>query len=424
LKESGAITGAHGRRRAAAVFIFLTVTLDMLAVGMILPVLPRLISGFTDGDSARTAQLLGLFASLFSAIQFSFSPVLGALSDRFGRRPVVLISSFGMALDYLLLAWAPSIGWILLGRIISGLTASSIPTAMAYMTDVTPPEKRTSAYGTLSGALGIGFILGPALGGLLGDVNPRLPFWVSCAICTLNAVYGLAILPESLAPEHRCALSWKRANPLGAFYILSRQRANSPFARLSLMLLLGYTAQQSLNVFVIYADYRYHWLLRSAGFYLAAGGVVTGIYSIFLLKRVVAVVGERGSILIGLAAGTAGMVLLGLSTTSLLFCLALPVFSLNALAWPAAQSIMSHAIKPSEHGQLQGAISSLRGIASLTGPTLFTYIFSKSIGPDAIVDSPGLTYYVAGAFLLASLIAAERATRWLRRAASQQTSSA
>ncbi len=403
--------GEPGTRRASAAFIFFTVCLDMLAVGMILPVLPRLIAGFTHGDSSKTAQMLGLFGSLFAAMQFLFSPLLGALSDRFGRRPVVLLSNFGLGLDFLLLAWAPAMGWLLLGRVISGLTASSIPTAMAYMTDVTPAEKRTGAFGMMNAALGAGFVLGPALGGLLGDVNPRLPFWVASGLCLLNAMYGWLILPESLPAEHRHPFSWKRANPLGAAYILSRKKIDSPFMRMSLMLLFGYIAQQSMNVFVIYADYRYHWMLRSVGFYLAAAGVLTGLYSVLLLKRVVAWAGERGSILIGLTGGTAGMFLLGMSKTGWLFWLSLPVFSLIALVWPAAQGMMSHQIAPSEHGQLQGAISSLRGIASLVGPAFFSYIFSKSIGPEAIIDSPGLTYYVAGGVLLAALVAAERATR-------------
>src|SRR5580698_3613761 len=197
-------------RRAAAAFIFFTVTLDMLALGMIAPVLPRLIEGFLHGDTSTAAQMLGLFGTVFAVMQFFFSPIVGSLSDRFGRRPVVLLSNFGIGLDYLLMAWAPALGWLFLGRVISGLTSSSVPTGMAYMTDVTPPEKRASAFGLLGAAFGLGFVLGPALGGILGSVSPRLPFWVAGALSLLNGMYGLFVLPESLAPEHRSKFSWKR----------------------------------------------------------------------------------------------------------------------------------------------------------------------------------------------------------------------
>jgi len=210
-------------RRAAATFIFLTVTLDMLALGMIAPVLPRLITGFMHGNAVNAAQMLGLFGTVFAAIQFLFSPVLGSLSDRFGRRPVVLLSNFGLGLDYLLMAWAPVLGWLFVGRVISGLTASSVPTAMAYMADVTPAEKRASAFGMLGAAFGMGFVLGPAIGGILGSVNPRLPFLVAGGLSMLNGMYGLFVLPESLKKENRSRFLWKRANPVGLVTLLGRK---------------------------------------------------------------------------------------------------------------------------------------------------------------------------------------------------------
>ena len=209
-------------RRAAATFIFLTVALDMLAMGIIAPVLPRLITNFLNGNTVNAAQMLGVFGTLFAAMQFFFSPVLGSLSDRFGRRPIVLLSNFGLGLDYMLMAWAPALSWLFLGRVISGLTASSVPTAMAYMTDVTPREKRAAAFGMLNAAFGMGFVLGPALGGILGNINPRLPFWVSGGLSLINGMYGLFVLPESLAKEHRSPFSWKRANPVGSLSLLSR----------------------------------------------------------------------------------------------------------------------------------------------------------------------------------------------------------
>jgi DHA1 family tetracycline resistance protein-like MFS transporter len=375
----------------------------MLAVGMIIPVLPRLIGEFTHGDEVSTAQMLGIFSSMFAVMQFFFSPVLGALSDQFGRRPVVLLSNLGLGLDYLLMAWAPAMGWLFVGRVIAGLTASSVPTAMAYMTDVTPAEKRAAAFGMLNAAFGLGFVLGPAVGGFLGGFNPRLPFLVSSVLSILNALYGFFILPESLSSEHRNEFSWKRANPVGSISLLRRHHSMIGIAA---VLLVAYTAQQSLSAYVIYADYRYHWTDQTVGISLGVVGLVAGLYGAFFVKRFVAMIGERGSILVGLAGGAAGYLIFGAAQTGVIFCSAIPLLSLTALVWPASQSQLSKHIGPSEQGQLQGAVNSLRGIAGLVGPGLFTYIFSRSIGPKAIVAVPGMPYFVACGFLLAALVIA------------------
>src|SRR5271163_1642408 len=381
-------------RRAAATFIFFTVTLDMLAMGMIAPVLPRLILGFLNGNAVDAAQMLGIFGTLFAAMQFFFSPVLGSLSDRFGRRPVVLLSNFGLGLDYVLMAWAPALSWLFVGRVISGLTASSIPTAMAYMADVTPREKRAAAFG-------MWFVLGPALGGILGNVNPRLPFWVSAGLSLINGCYGLFVLPESLPKEHRSPFSWKRANPVGSLSLLSR---NQVLLGIAALLLLGYIAQQSLmNVYVIYADYRYHWSDRTVGLSLAVVGIFSGLYGALLVKPVVRWIGERRAMVLGYLGGAAGYAIFGLSATGVLFWFGIPFLNLMSVAWPSAQSIMSHEIGPSEQGQLQGAVNSLRGIAGLLGPGLFTYIFCMSIGAHAPVHLPGMPFFVASGMLIAGL---------------------
>jgi len=395
-------------RRAAAAFIFLTVTLDMLALGMIAPVLPRLVEGFLHGDTSSAARMLGLFGTVFAAMQFFFSPILGSLSDRFGRRPIVLLSNFGLGLDYLLMAWAPVLGWLFVGRVISGLTASSIPTAMAYMADVTPRERRAAAFGMLNAAFGIGFVLGPAVGGLLGNINPRLPFWVAGGLSLINGLYGLFVLPESLSRENRSPFSWRRANPVGSLTLL---RHGSMLA-VAGILLLGYVAQQSLmNVYVIYADYRYHWTDRTVGFSLAAIGICTAIFGALLVKPVVAKIGERGAITLGLIGGAIGYSMFGFSKTGILFWLGIPLLNMMSFTWPAAQSILSQKTGPSEQGQLQGAINSLRGIAGLVGPGLFTWIFSKSIGAGAIIHLPGSPFYVAAGMLLIGLLMAQSLTR-------------
>jgi MFS transporter, DHA1 family, tetracycline resistance protein len=392
------------KRRAAALFIFFTITLDMLAMGIIAPVLPRLIVSFMQGNTVSGAQMLGVFGTVFALMQFFFSPVLGSLSDRFGRRPVVLLSNFGLGLDYLMMAWAPAIGWLFLGRVVSGITASSIPTAMAYIADVTPREKRAGAFGMLSAAFGLGFILGPAVGGLLGNVNPRLPFLVAAILSLVNGLYGLFVLPESLTADNRAPFSWRRANPIGSLTLLRRKKSVLALAGL---LLFGYIAQQSLmNVYVIYADYRYHWTDRTVGLSLAVVGVFSGLYSALLVKPVVAKFGEQRTIYFGLLGGAIGYAMLGLSNAGLLFWLAIPFLNLISLAWPSAQSIMSHEVSPSEQGQLQGAINSLRGIAGLIGPGLFTYVFSKSIGDHALIPYPGMPFYVASGMVVVSLLLA------------------
>jgi MFS transporter, DHA1 family, tetracycline resistance protein len=400
--------GRSKPRRAAATFIFFTVTLDMLALGMIAPVLPRLIEGFLHGNTSSAARMLGLFGTVFAAMQFFFSPILGSLSDRFGRRPVVLLSNFGLGLDYLLMAWSPALNWLFLGRIISGLTSSSIPTAMAYMADVTPRERRAAAFGMLNAAFGMGFVLGPAVGGLLGNVNPRLPFWVAGGLSLINGLYGLFVLPESLSKENRSSFSWARANPVGSLTLFRR----GGMLAIATLLLFGYIAQQVLmNVYVIYCDYRYHWSNSTVGISLAVVGIFSAFYGALCVRPVVAKLGERGTMIFGLIGGTIGYTMIGSSKTGLLLWLGIPVLNLMAFAWPAAQSLLSRRTSPQEQGQLQGAINSLRGIAGLVGPGFFTYIFSRSIGLDAITHLPGAPFFAAAAMVFVALLLAERAAR-------------
>src|SRR3954471_10621988 len=217
--------GVPAMRGAAVAFIVVTILLDMLALGLIMPILPKLVESFVDNDTAQAARMFGLFGTAWALMQFLFSPVLGSLSDRFGRRPVVLLSNFGLALDYVLMALAPSLVWLFIGRIVSGITSASISTAFAYIADVTPPERRAAVFGKIGAAFGAGFILGPALGGLLGDIDPRLPFWASAALSFANALYGLFVLPESLAPDKRAPFRWRSANPAGALKLLRSSTA-------------------------------------------------------------------------------------------------------------------------------------------------------------------------------------------------------
>jgi DHA1 family tetracycline resistance protein-like MFS transporter len=377
----------------------------MLALGMIAPVLPRLIASFMTGNASGAARMLGYFGTVFAVMNFFFSPVLGSLSDRFGRRPVVLLSNFGLGLDYLLMAWAPALSWLFLGRIISGLTASSVPTGMAYMTDVTPPEKRAGVFGLLGAAFGVGFVLGPAVGGILGSVSPRLPFWVAGGLSLLNGLYGIFVLPESLSQQHRSAFSWKNANPLGSLRLLQN---NKVLLGLASVLVLGYLSQQSLmNVYVLYCDYRFGWTDRAVGLSLAVVAVFSGFYGAGLVKPLVKRIGERSALTFGLIGGAIGYIMFGLSKTGVLMLCAIPIFNLMSVAWPSAQSIMSREVKPSEQGQMQGAVQSLRGLSGIFGPVMFTWVFSKTYGPTAAIRVPGAAFFLASALLVISLVVAQ-----------------
>ena len=391
-------------QRAAVLFIFFTVALDMLALGMIAPVLPHLVEGFVGGSTARTAEIIGLFGTVFATMQFFFSPVLGSLSDRFGRRPIVLLSNFGLGFDYVLMALAPSLSFLFIGRILSGITASSVPTAQAYMSDITPHERRAAAFGMLQSAFGFGFIVGPALGGWLAGFHPRLPFWVSAALSLLNATYGLFVLPESLALEHRSRFSWRRANPVGSVRMLSRTRT---LVVLAAVLLLGYIAQNSLlNVYVLYTNFRYGWGDRTVGISLAALGLITVLYGLFLVKRASKLIGDRRAVQFGLLGGSLGYLIFAVARTGLGFLSGMPLLNLVSVAWPASQSIMSRSAGPNEQGQLQGAINSLRGTAGIVGPGLFTWFFAKAVGDWSGLHLPGLPFYIASAMMLVSVLLA------------------
>ena len=399
------------RRRAALAFIFVTVLLDMLALGSIIPVLPHLIVALSGDNTAEAAQVYGIFGTAWALMQFLFSPVQGALSDRFGRRPVVLASNFGLGLDYLVMALAPNLRWLFLGRIISGITAASISTSYAYIADVTPPEKRAASFGLLGAAFGVGFVLGPALGGLLGDIDLRLPFWFSAALSLANGCYGFLILPESLPPEKRTAFKFGLANPFGSLVLL---RSYPRLIGLAGVHFLGQLAHVVLpSTFVLYATYRYGWSARVVGLTLAGVGACSMIVQAGLVGRVVHWLGEQRTLGLGLLAGTIGFAIFGLAPVGPVFWVGVPIMSLWGLSNPALQGLMTRLVGPTEQGRLQGANGSLQGIAGLIGPGLFTGIFAAFIGPLQGFQLPGAPFLLAAlllgaAFLLAWHIARER----------------
>ena len=396
-------------RNAAVVFIFVTVVLDVLALGIIVPVLPALVVDFLGGDTARAARTYGLFGSAWAAMQFFASPFLGALSDRFGRRPIILLSIAGLGLDYIFMALAPSVAWLFVGRIISGFTSASFATAAAYIADVTPPERRAQGFGLIGAAFGLGFVLGPALGGVLGTVNPRLPFWVSAGLCLANAIYGAFVLPESLPLERRSPFSWARANPLGSLRLL---RSHPELFGLASVTLLYYVAHEVLpSTFVLYTQYRYGWDIHIVGLTLAAVGICTAIVSGGLVGPIVARLGERRAALTGLAFGAAAFSIYGGAPAGRLFLAGVPVMAFWGLYGPSAQGIMSKRVGPSEQGQLQGAIMGLRGLGGLVSPFIFTFTFATFIGPLADLKLPGAPFLLAALLLVAAFVVALRVTR-------------
>jgi len=407
--QTPVLSSPAGPGSATFVFILVMVALDMIAFGIIAPVLPDLIRQFEGGDFARASDLTGYLLLAWNAMQFIFSPVLGAWSDRFGRRPIILLSCFGLGVDYIVMALAPSLRWLFLGRIISGITASNISTAFAYVTDVTPPEKRAKPFGLISAAFGLGFVIGPAVGGYLGNTNLRAPFWVAAVLSLVNSLYGFFVLPESLSKERRAKSAWHMANPLGSLSLL---RSHRELAGLSVVVTLYYLAHNSLpSIWALYTEYRYSWSHGDVGLSLAVVGVCAAIVSGALVGPFVKRFGERRSLLTGLTCGTLGFAGFGLAARGWIIMSVIPFIALWGIAAPAIQSLMSRRVDPSSQGKLQGAINSIRAITGMAGPVLFTQIFAVSISPRAPIRLPGAPYYVAAVLLFSSLMLAVYVTR-------------
>ena len=403
-------TSDQPRRRAALTFIFVTVMVDMLAFGIIIPVLPHLIVDLIGGSIAKAAVWSGAFGALFMLMQFVFSPVQGALSDRYGRRTVILISSFGLGIDFVVMAIAPSLWLLFVGRAISGMCAASFSTANAYIADITPKEKRAAAFGTLGAAFGVGFIIGPALGGFLGHLSIRLPFWMAGVLSLINFAYGLFVLPESLPKEKRTArFAWRDANPLGALILLRRYPQVFGLAAVFFLINL---AQFSLNsTYVLYTDYRYGWGPQAVGYTLALVGLCSGLVQAELVRRLMPRFGERRLIIGGLLLCVVGYFFLGFAPVAWVFLAGIPFLCLGGLAGPPAQAMMTQQVDPHEQGRLQGALTSLASLAGIFGPALFANIFALFISDHAPVHLPGAAFILSAALLLASALIAFNMTR-------------
>jgi MFS transporter, DHA1 family, tetracycline resistance protein len=402
------IVGA--RRQAALVFIFITVLIDVLAFGVIIPVLPHLVEEFVGGNTSSAAYWVGLFGTAFAIVQFFSAPIQGALSDRFGRRPVILLSCLGLGIDFIFMALAPNLAWLFVGRIISAVTSASFTTANAYIADITTPENRAKSFGMLGAAFGLGFIIGPVIGGLLGDIDHRLPFWVSAALALLNFVYGLFVLPESLPKERRSAkFDWAHAKPMGSVHLLR----NYPqiWGLVAVVFLANFAHYVYPSTFVLFADESFGWKEKQAGYVLAAVGVLSVIVNAILVGKLVKRLGERRTILFGLSCGVIGFLIYGLAGTGWIFLAGLPISALWAIAAPSTQSLITRQVGPEMQGRIQGALSSLISLAGIAAPALFAGSFGYFIGPNAPFRLPGIAFLIASALLACAVVVAWRYAR-------------
>lgn len=392
--------------RSALAFILVTVTLDVLALGLMIPILPKLVEGMMGGDTPEAARIYGWFGTAFAVLQFVFMPVLGALSDRFGRRPVILLSNLGMGLGYVLMALATSLWWLFAARVIAGITSASISTAHAYIADVTAPEKRAQAMGMTGAAFGIGFVVGPALGGLLGHVDPRLPLWVAAGLSLANFLYGWLVLPESLPKARRSAFVLAKANPFGVLTMLA---GHPRLLRLAVVVFLSGLAYVVLpSTFVLYAGYRFGWQELEVGLMLAAVGICSAIVQAGLIRRIVPRLGEQRALLLGLAVGAAGFAGYGLAPVGWLFAAFIPVWALWGITGPTANSLATKQVAPHEQGRLQGALASVTAFGGIVGPGVFTQTFAAFAGPDAPVSLPGAAFLLAAALLAVAAVLSTR----------------
>lgn len=401
----------RARRGAATSFIFITVVLDSLATSLVFPVLPKLIQTLDHGAMSYTTTVVGVFATVFAVMQFAVSPIQGALSDRFGRRPIVLASNFGLGADYVVMALAPSLPWLFVGRLIAGVASGSVSAAYAYLADVTEPDKRAASFGLVGAAAGIGLIVGPVIGGQLAIFDLRAPFWVAGALSLANAMYGLFVLPESLAKECRAKLEWRQMNPVGALWWLLRgYPALLPMIIAAMLLSLS---SQGANVIApLYTIARYHWAPHAIGLLLTGFGVATFAAQAGLVHLVVRWPGERATTLVGLSLTIVGLVLFGWAESGTQFWFGVPFLALGALSGPMLAAYFSRAVSPSEQGRLQGAWTSINSLMGVFAPGLFAAIFASVVhdeGPRSWIGAP---FLVAAGMIAVAVALVAWATRY------------
>jgi MFS transporter, DHA1 family, tetracycline resistance protein len=393
----------------ALVFVVITVLIDIIGFGLILPVLPRLLVELT-GDTVNQAAIDGgWLAFVYAVMQFVCAPLLGNLSDRYGRRPVLLFAVGALGVDYIVMGFAPTLAWLFLGRTIAGIAGASFTPAYAYVADVSPPDKRAQSFGLISAAFGVGFILGPALGGLLGQLGTRTPFFAAAALSLVNLVYGTFVLPESLPTEARRPFEWRRANPLGT---LLQMRKHPVVLGLLGALFLWMVAHQVMpSTWTFYTKFRFGWSEAMIGASLAAAGVVMAVSQATLMRILMPRLGERRTALTGIAVASVGYFGYGIASASWMMFAWLATWFLGALVMPSTNALMSHRVEKSAQGELQGAVASLFGLSSIVGPPLMTQLFGRFSAPDAPVHLPGAAFFASTLLAWTSFALYYRATR-------------
>lgn len=399
---------AASPNKHAVVFIFVTLLIDSIGFGIIMPVLPALIMQLTGEHLDAAARYGGWLGFVFAAVQFFCAPLLGNLSDRYGRRPVLLFSLFALGLDYLLMGFAPRLEWLFIGRFIAGIAGASFGPAYAYLADISPPEKRAQNFGLAGAAFGIGFIAGPAIGGLLGSFGPRTPFLVAAAFSLLNVTFGYFALPESLPSQSRRAFEWSRANPLGTLRQMRKYPAVLSLAAAAFLWQLGHQVLPS--VWAFYTMQKFQWSVTAVGMSLAAAGVVMAISQGALTRVLIPKLGERRAALIGLSAGAVVYCWYALAPLGWMMYLGVLAWALAALAWPSLNALMSQQIPPTAQGELQGGLASVSSLSAIIGPPLMTQLFGHFAGAAAPVQFPGAPFIAAALLAVLSAVMLARST--------------
>lgn len=395
---------ASNKKSAAIGFIFITMLIDITGWGIIIPVIPKLIKELIHGDISEAAKYGGWLTFAYAITQFLFAPLIGNLSDKFGRRPIILISLFAFSMDYLLLAFAPTITWLFVGRIIAGLTGASITTASAYIADVSTPENRAKNFGMIGAAFGLGFIIGPVIGGLLGQYGARVPFYAATCLCLLNFLYGYFILPESLPIENRRNFNLKRANPIGAFMNI---RKRPSLYGLLFSLFLVYVASHSIQGnWSYFTMYKFHWDEKMVGISLGVIGLLVGLVQGVLIRWINPILGNEKSIYVGLGLYTLGLTLFAMATESWMVFVFLIPYCLGGIAGPAMQSVISSKVDATEQGEIQGTLSSLMSASTIIGPPLMSSVFYYFTHNDAPFKFAGAPFVLGASLMLISIIIA------------------
>lgn len=394
------------KRSAALGFIFITILIDVIGFGIIIPVTPTLIQQLLHIDITHASQYGSILTFSYAFMQFICAPTLGSLSDRFGRRTIILFSLFGFGIDYLIMAMAPAYSWLVVGRIISGITGASITTAMAYIADISNADNRAKNFGMVGAAFGLGFIIGPVIGGLLGKLGPRVPFYAASALALLNWAYGYFVLPESLQPENRRAFDWKRANPLGAFQRFKKFPSLAAlFISLGLVYVASHAVQSNWNYFTMY---RFKWDEGMVGLSLGMVGLMVALVQGLLIRKINPLLGNEKSIFLGLLMYLLGMILFGFSTQSWMIFVFIIPYCLGGISGPAFQATMSGMVPPNAQGELQGALASLMSASAIVGPLIMNNLFFYFTHDTSPVNLPGAPFFLAAVFILFSTIIAYR----------------